>query len=246
MAKANKSNDRRAVLEQMRREQQQAERKRTSMIIVGAVVVALLIVGAAAYPLIKDSRKQNELGKLDLASLGVSADAAKCTEPAAKKATGSADHRQEGTDLPYTDSPPANGPHYPMSAPMSRKFYTPKDRPELGYLVHNLEHGYNILWYDETVAGDEKQLADVEAISKKFEGTDFEDKFIVAPWTAADGDPFPDGAHVALTHWSMGGTNGNPKGQQGITQYCGAPSGEAVADFVQDYPYSDSPEPNAA
>jgi hypothetical protein len=44
----------------------------------------------------------------------------------------------------------------------------------------------------------------------------------------------------------MGDTNGNPEGQLGITQYCGEPSGEAVAAFVEDYPYTDSPEPGAS
>ena len=36
----------------------------------------------------------------------------------------------------------------------TRKFYTEDDRPELEALVHNLEHGYTILWYDETIADD--------------------------------------------------------------------------------------------
>ena len=244
MAKPNK--DRRAVLEQMRREQERAEKKRTSMIIVGAVAVALVIIGLAAYPLITDSLEQDELSKSDLAALGVAADAASCTDPAATKAEGNNDHREVGSDLDYDASPPAAGPHYPTWAPMERKFYTAQDRPEVGYLVHNLEHGYNVLWYDETIAEDDDKLAVVKAIAKKFEGEDYEKKFIAAPWTADDGEPFPDGAHVALTHWSMGDTNDNPKGQQGITQYCAEPSGEAVATFVEDYPYTDSPEPGAS
>ena len=64
------------------------------------------------------------------------------------------------------------------------------------------------------------------------------------PWTEADGKAFPDGAHIALTHWSMGD---DPKGkkQVGVWQYCGAPSGEVVDQFVKDYPYTDSPEPGA-
>lgn len=246
MAKASKDKDRRAVVEQLRREQQRAEKKRTAAIIGACVLVGLLIIGAAAYPVVKDALTQSELGGKDLSALGVAASAAGCTEPTATKASGSADHRPEGSDLPYTDAPPATGPHYPTWAPMTRKFYTAKDRPDVGYLVHNLEHGYNILWYDETVAGNDAQLAAVEAIAAKFPGTDFENKFIAAPWTDDDGEPFPDGAHVALTHWSMGGTNGNPEGQQGITQYCDAPSGEVVGDFVEDYPYSDSPEPGAS
>lgn len=234
------------MLEQMRREQQRAEKKRTSMIIVGAVVVGLLIIGLAAYPLIMDSREQGALAKEDLASLGVAADAAGCTDPVAAKAEGSNDHREIGTDLDYPDSPPAAGPHYPTWAPLERKFYAPADRPEVGYLVHNLEHGYNILWYDETIADDDEKLAVVKAIANKFKGESYENKFIAAPWTAEDGEPFPEDAHVALTHWSMGGTHDNPEGQQGITQYCSEPSGEVVAGFVEDYPYTDSPEPGAS
>lgn len=216
------------------------------MIIVGAVAVALVIIGLAAYPLIKESRTQGELAKSDLAALGVPADEAGCTELVATKAEGSSDHREVGTELGYDTSPPAAGPHYPTWAPLERKFYSPQDRPEVGFLVHNLEHGYTILWYDETVAEDEEKLAEVKAIANKFQGESYENKFIAAPWTSADGDPFPDDAHVALTHWSMGGTNDVPEGQHGVTQYCAEPSGEAVATFVEDFPYTDSPEPGAS
>lgn len=246
MAKPNKNKDRRAVVEQMQREQQRAEKRRTLAIIGAFVAVGLVIVGLGAYPVIMDAREDSKLGGQSLGSLGVAASAASCTEPVAKKAEGSADHRPEGQPPIYKDAPPATGAHYPTWAPMTRKFYTADERPELGYLVHNLEHGYNILWYDETIAGDETKLAAVEAIAKKFPGTDFENKFIAAPWTSEDGSAFPDGAHVALTHWSMGDTNGNPEGQQGITQYCQDVSGEVVADFVEDYPYTDSPEPGAS
>ena len=51
----------------------------------------------------------------------------------------------------------------------------------------------------------------------------------------------PDGKHIALTHWSVG----DGEEQVGVWQYCDAPSGEAVAQFAEDYPYSDSPEPAA-
>ena len=88
---------------------------------------------------------------------------------------------------------------------------------------------------------------ELRAIAKKFpSNTDGGDKFMAAPWTEEDGEPFPDGAHVALTHWSMGGTNGNPEGQLGVWQYCDGVSGEVVEQFMEDYPWSDSPEPNAA
>ena len=58
------------------------------------------------------------------------------------------------------------------------------------------------------------------------------------------GDRWQTITHVALTHWSMGGTNGNPEGQHGVWQYCKDVSGEVVEQFMDDYPYTDSPEPN--
>jgi hypothetical protein len=244
VAKPSKDKDRRAVVEQMRREQQRAERRRTMLIIAAAMVVGLVIIGAGAYPLVMDARQQDELSDRDLAGLGVPRAEAGCTELQATPAEGSADHRPLGSDLDYDQSPPAAGPHYPSWAPMTRKFYTSQDRPDVGQLVHNLEHGYTILWYDESISSEER--AQVKAVAGKFPGTDFENKFIAAPWTAEDGDPFPDGARYALAHWSMGDTNGNPEGQQGITQYCEQLSGEVVGQFVEDYPFTDSPEPGAS
>ncbi len=75
--------------------------------------------------------------------------------------------------------------------------------------------------------------------------TDLSQKFLVVPWLGTDGAAFPDGAHLALTHWSLGGTHGNRSGQQGVWQYCDAVSGPAVSTFMTQYPYSDSPEPGA-
>ena len=49
--------------------------------------------------------------------------------------------------------------------------------------MHNLEHGYTLLWYDDTVAKNTDQLAVVKAIAAKFEGTKLTDKFIALPWT---------------------------------------------------------------
>lgn len=230
------------MVEQLRREQQRAERRRTTLVVAGASAVGLVVVGMAAFPLLTD----DPAPKQELASVGAVADAAGCTDPVATPARGNNDHRPLGSDIAYDRSPPAAGPHYPDWASLERKFYSVEDRPALGRLVHNLEHGYTVLWYDESISEDEDKLADVRAIAESFQGESYEDKFIAAPWTAADGEPFTDDAHVALTHWSMGGRNGVAEGQHGITQYCAEPSGEAVAGFVEDWPYTDSPEPGAS
>lgn len=239
MAKANK--DRRAVVEQMRRDQQRTERRRTVIIISACLVVGLAIIAAAAVPLVKQSR----LSSKTLADLGVSSGSAGCQDVVKKKATGVQDHKPVGTDISYPDAPPAFGPHYPTAASFTRKFYTTDDRPQVEYLVHNLEHGYSLLWYDATVAKDAEQLAAVKAIAAKFSGTKQTDKFIAVPWTSDEGEAFPKGMHVAMTHWSVGGDPADTSKARGIWQYCAQPSGSEVASFVRDYPYSDSPEPNA-
>ena len=223
----------------MRKQQQRAEKRRTRVIFAAVAVVALVIIGLGAYPLIQ----QNQASSGDLETLGVSAAAASCQDVVKKSAEGSNDHREIGSQIAYQDAPPAFGPHYPQTAGFARKFYTANDRQDLPYYVHNLEHGYNLLWYDETVADKADQLAAVKGIASKFEGNDLTDKFIALPWTAEDGKAFPDGAHIALTHWYA-----DPEtlqDQEGVWQYCEAPSGEVVQQFVEDYPYTDSPEPNA-
>ncbi len=113
-------------------------------------------------------------------------------------------------------------------------------------MVHNLEHGYTILWYDDSVAADEDALLEIRGLARKFADTDNQRaKFIAAPWTGDDGDAFPDGQHVAFTHWSVGGDNDPSGDQDGVFQYCSEVSGAALDTFMTDYPYLDSPEPNA-
>ena len=58
--------------------------------------------------------------------------------------------------------------------------------------------------------------------------------------------PFPDGQHIAFTHWSVGGTTNAAAGsdkQVGVWQYCSSVSGAALQTYMDDYPFSDSPEP---
>jgi len=239
MAKSTKDRNRRAVIEQMRRDQQRRERRRTIIVVSVCAVVALVIVGLAAVPLLR----QHNLTSGPLEKLGPSAKAAGCLSVTTKQANGNQEHKPVGTTIDYQGDPPAFGPHWPTPAPFARKFYTSSDRPQLEYLVHNLEHGYSLLWYDSKVAGNKDQLALVKSIAKKFEGQKLTDKFIAVPWTSKDGPAFPKGKHVAITHWSAGGDPSDVKKQKGVWQYCGEPSGESVSDFTKDYPYSDSPEP---
>ena len=168
-----------------------------------------------------------------------------------KSAEGSGDHVDETQQVEYPDAPPAFGSHWNVAglapATFERKFYTSNDRPELESLVHNLEHGYTILWYDQTAADDDDMLNTIEGIADKFrsDADNFRFKFIAAPWTSDDGEAFPEGQHVALTHWSAGGDGETDTSkQEGIWQYCSEPSGAALEQYMLDYPYTDSPEPD--
>jgi hypothetical protein len=242
MAKPKKDKDRRAVIEQMRRDQQRAEKRRTYLVIAACAVVALVIVGAAAVPLIKQTRASSGA----LGDLGAAAKSAGCRPLVKKPANGNQEHKQEGTVITYPDAPPAFGPHYPVTAPFARKFYTASDRPAVPYLVHNLEHGYTLLWYDDTVAKNSDELAAVKGIASKFEGSQkLTAKFIAVPWTAKDGKSFPAGTHVALSHWSTQNDPTDISKQQGVWQYCARPSGSVVKSFMKQFPYTDSPESQA-
>lgn len=233
--------NRRAVVDDIRKSQQSAEKRKGGMIIGVAVVMGLLIIGAAAWKPVTDALSMREFKAKELSSIGASADV--CQDVTTAAANGTMDHVAPGTEIPYEESPPAFGTHYDSWEPMDRKFYD-GDRPDLGFLVHNLEHGYTILWYDETVADDAEQMDVVRGIAAKFDGDDMRNKFKAAPWTSEDGEPFPDGQHVALTHWSAGGAGESDTSKQaGVWQYCAEPSGAAVEDFMTEYPYMDSPEP---
>ena len=244
MAKKAKT-DRQAVIDSIRSQQSRSEQRRGLAIVGVCVLVAVLIVGAAAFKPVKDWWDLRAYAASSLSEIG--AKPSVCQDVTTQPAEGNQDHVDVGTPMTYPESPPAFGTHWNMWDSMDRKLYTTSDRPELGELVHNLEHGFTILWYDETIADDSDAMAELRGIASKLEGTtNLRDKFKAVPWTSEDGKPFPDGQHVACTHWSVGGAGEtDPSKQVGVWQYCSGLSGDALETFMTDYPYMDSPEPNA-
>jgi hypothetical protein len=235
--------DRQAVVDSIRKQQGRTERNRNLTLVGVCVAIGVLIVGAAAFKPVKDSWDLRAYKSMSLSDIGAKASA--CQDVTTQPAQGNQDHVAVGTPLTYPDSPPAFGTHWDMWDGMDRKLYTTTDRPELGELVHNLEHGYTVLWYDQTVIDDGDLMDDLRGIASKLEGTDnLRHKFKAVPWTKDDGKPFPKGQHIAMTHWSIGGVGEqDPAKHVGVWQYCSAPSGAALEKFMEDYPYMDSPEP---
>jgi hypothetical protein len=253
VAKKPTKSDRQAVIDEIRKKQKGAEKRRGFAIVGVCTVIAVLIVVAAAYRPVKNWWDLRKFKDLNLASIG--APASVCSDITTKKADGNQDHVPTGTNVTYSTAPPAFGAHWNEQgvapAPFNRKFYTDKDRPELEALVHNLEHGYTILWYDQSIADDADQLNVIDGIAQKFrsDSNNLRYKFIAAPWTAQDekeSGKFPDGMHIAISHWSAGGSGETDTAKQvGVFQYCSQPSGEALKAFMLKYPYTDSPEPDA-
>ena len=168
--------DRQAVIDSIRKKQAGAEKRRGLALVGASVQVALVIIGAAAFQPVKDWWDLRSYETESIDAIGVPADA--CSEITTSKADGSQDHVEPGTPIQYKDSPPAFGQHYNVWDGIDRKLYSESDRPDVGELVHNLEHGYTILWYDETVAASDAMMDDLRGIaSKKSSTTNLRDKF---------------------------------------------------------------------
>lgn len=240
MAKVTKAQekDRRARIEAMRKAEQARERRKSMLFVVLAVVVGLGLIAAAAIPAYLNSR--DDPANKALSSFGVDAADADCGPVRDNPGGDVNNHVGPGTDqadittVDYERVPPTTGPHYPVPAFPASEFYTERDRPRMEELVHNLEHGYTVVWHDDTVDGEQREALQDIATSAREKDPVGPGKFIVSAWDDAYGD-FPEGKHVALSHWGA---------DTGHRQLCGQVSGEVVNDFIEAYPFSDSPEPN--
>ena len=92
----------------------------------------------------------------------------------------------------YNSDPPTSGPHYPEEAQAGFHETNTYQYPT-GYLVHNLEHGYIIFWYNcsllnETACADLK--SQIKSLLDEFNNV----KVIAYPWDSID-------VPVAMTSW---------------------------------------------
>ena len=247
MASSSKS-DRRSAVDKIRRDQKRADQRQGRVIVGVCVLIALAIIGIAGWKPAKEAWDMRALSDVPLEKIGASAKS--CDARTFKEATGTQDHVAPGVDVAYTDAPPAFGQHEQYPDDITRKLYTEKDRPRVEMLVHNLEHGYTILWYDATVADDEDQMNELRAIADRLKGDDdYRLKFKAVPWLKEDGKAFPKGKHVALTHWAAKPAEADTEAAKataavGVWSYCSEVSGAGLSSFMETYPYLNSPEPN--
>jgi hypothetical protein len=227
--------DRKARVEEMRKAQAAAERRRT-MLVVGAATVVVLVLAGIVVKVVRDSQAEK-----DPATVGVALAAASCAPTTTDTPSGTQVHVGPQTDKPdvakvkYTTVPPAFGEHFVSPAYPAAPFYTVQDRPKMETLVHNLEHGYTVLWYTQSTP--QAQVDELKKIADRVRSMpETSGKFIVSAWDDAYGT-FPAGKTIGMSHWGA---------KTAHRQLCGSVSGEAVKSFVTAYPYSDSPEPQGA
>ena len=228
---------------------QKSRERRTVLLIIGACSVLVLLLGGVITYGILDARK-NQPDNL-IVGLGTPAASASCDAVTTDAASGNSDHvgpgtnRTDVTKVDYSTVPPTSGSHFVQPILDGRQFYSSADTPRVETLVHNLEHGYTVLWYlpsEESARA--AQLQELASLGNKL--TPSQAKFIVAPWNEAYGQ-FPSGKKFALTHWSATtDATGKVTAQAGHRQLCGDLSGEAVKNFVTQFPKTDSPEPLGA
>ncbi len=164
-----------------------------------------------------------------------------CDEVITKPTDENQQHLAPPTPITYADAPPAFGEHRPDFVPFGRPFYA-EDRPEVGNLVHTLEHGYTIAWYDQDAAEDDATVAALRELAEDYQAN--RERFIAAPWFDSDGDTFPGDRNIALVRWSADAAEPQDKTKQrGNWMYCTGVDQDAIKAFFDTWPNAQSPEP---
>lgn len=210
-----------------------APRQRRSRLRLTLVALVLFLLFATVLVLGDDGER---------APSGAAPGFAGCDEVITTPTSLNRNHALRPSELDYSSGPPSFGPHLTGSAPFGRAFYSARDRPEVGNLVHSLEHGFTVLWYDDTAAADAAAIKLLEELAEAYQLANV--RFIAAPWLPSDGAPLPADRHYALTRWSADADDpGNQLKHRGNWMYCGTLVPAEIERFVLRWPNEESPEP---
>jgi len=223
--KANR--DRRQRIEEMRKQQRATERRKNFLFVGAAIAVAVILILAAVIPAyLHDKHKKDEAKKatkvLQLAPTAAET-AAGCTgvhqdpiSPAGQHVSTPIDYAKakygdtEGGTPPL---PPTGGQHNSISLGDTNRFYPLSQKPRPERAVHNLEHGYIVVWYDSKLPASEVTKLQALAKAPKF------GRLLVVGWWQGD---LPGNKHVVLTSWAR-------------TDRCGTVSDTVVDKFYADH-----------
>jgi uncharacterized protein DUF3105 len=177
------------------------------VLLVGVIVVILVLVfGSAGGP--NDGLVQPDAGG------GHVADGSSCrSDPASCQLSAN----------PYTSLPATSGPHWQTPANWG-VYTTPQNESQL---VHNLEHGGIVIWYDPERVDADGVAALTDFVNEQVSsGISGRFKFILSPWGGSDPLPSP----IVATAWRY------------LLELDTADT-SAINDFARAH-YQESPEPN--
>jgi hypothetical protein len=214
--------DRRARLEELRKQQRAAERRKNFLFAGAAILIALGLIAAAVIPAYLNDQAKAAKKKTGYQASPTKAEkAAGCLgvhndplSPAAQHLTTSIDYSKEkfGDTRGGTPAiPPTGGKHNPNTLNDQQRFYPLAQQPRPERAVHELEHGYVVVWYDSKLPAD--QVAKLQGLATQGNL----DHLLVVGWWQGD---LPLGKHVVLTSW-------------GRTDRCATVSDSVVSSFYQ-------------
>jgi hypothetical protein len=219
--KAERKEQARLEREEIRQRIARRNRNRTIGTVLVVVAVATVVIAFVVIPS-DDEQVVSQLG--DPADIVAQADRA-ATEASCEDVRtvdpypgGDQTHVEDAVpDLStYPSTPPASGPHEATTLPAG-VYESP---PAIGPLIHSLEHGASIVWYDPAAP-----QAEIDRITAFYEQAPGDvaaglDRVIVAPYDY-DGPAgsLPDGARMALVAWHR-------------VRTCADPSLEVALDFT--------------
>lgn len=147
------------------RERRKKARRRSNMIWVGVVIVVLLLIGVLIAPALRPARGETVAVMPSDVHIGLDTDPGQ-----------------------YSTDPPTSGPHY--GSQLDAGFYDESDVEQIGpypagYMVHSLEHGYVIFWYNCSLLNErlcDELKADIQNVMD--DANNF--KVIAFPWETID------------------------------------------------------------
>jgi hypothetical protein len=222
-----------ARLERESIQRQMAARKRNRTI--GLSLVALAVVGAIVAIVVlqpgssADADLPTPTALLEQAAEEAAAAGCDEVQTTAEYPDADAAHIEADERFPqlppldtYPSTPPASGPHTGAATLPAGIYDSP---PDIGALIHSLEHGGSVIWYDPD--------APQEALQPIFDFYDQsdpvgQDRVIVAPYDyEGPGGQLPDGVQMALVAWHR-------------LQSCASPSLAVAFDFTSQFSFPPS------
>lgn len=172
-------NERRKLAEQARAKQARSDAVRRNAV---TIAVAVITVGLVIFVALKE---RDEVAAPPSEPFGPSASEAGCGEVESPEEL-EAEHISDGSDFDdYNSMPPTSGPHW--QTPAVASFYS--DAQSLSQVLHNLEHGQIVIYYDGL---DEERTTQLEA-------------YVVDSQGSVLAQPAPEGTdgELVMTAWGQ-------------------------------------------